>query len=110
VRSEHLLHTYAGLMPTNPRMIKHIANALGMLRAIRTHVRHTEDDDALARVAILLIRFPLLAARLRFDDLSHGTDPCWQLPGVRNVLGECSLESLARCLGRADPPSANEVV
>jgi hypothetical protein len=110
VRSDHLLHTYAGLMPANPRMIKRIANALGMLRAIMRHVRHTEDDDALARAAILLVRFPVLAARLRLDDLSNGTDPCWDLPGVRAVLGGCSLESLARCLGRADPPSADEAV
>lgn len=110
VRSDHLLNTYAGLMPANPRMIKRIANALGMLRAVRTHVRHTEDDDAMARAAILLVRFPVLAARLRLDDLPNGTDPCWHLPGVRDVLGGCSLESLARCLGRADPPSADEVV
>lgn len=110
VRSAHLLHTYAGLMPANPRMIKRIANALVMLRAIMIHVRHTEDDDALARAAILLVRFPMLAARLRFDDLSNSTDPCWHLPGVRDVPGGCSLESLARCLGRADPPSADEVV
>ncbi|HET9257529.1 MAG TPA: P-loop NTPase fold protein, partial [Pseudonocardiaceae bacterium] len=109
-RSEHLLHTYAGLMPANPRMIKRIANALGMLLAVRTHVGHTEDDDALARAAILLVRFPVLAARLRFDDLPNGTDPCWRLPGVRDVLGGCGLESLARCLGRADPPSADEAV
>ena len=61
VRSDHLLNTYAGLMPANPRMIKRIANALG-LRAVRTHVRHTEDDDAMARAAILLVRFPVLAA------------------------------------------------
>lgn len=106
-RSDHLLHTYARLMPANPRMIKRIANALGMLRAIMIHVRHTEDDDAMARAAILLVRFPVLAARLRLDDLSSGTDPCWDLPGVRDVLGGCSLESLARCLGRADPPSAD---
>jgi hypothetical protein len=110
VRSDHLLHTYAGLMPANPRMIKRIANALGMLHAIRTHVRHAEDDDAMARAAILLVRFPVLAARLRFDDLSNSTDSCWHFPGVRDVLGGCSLESLARCLGRADPPSAEDVV
>ncbi|MDX6390070.1 MAG: hypothetical protein QOJ73_1133 [Streptosporangiaceae bacterium] len=110
VRSAHLLHTYTGLMPANPRMIKRIANALGMLRAIMIHVRHSEDDDAMARAAILLVRFPVLAARLRFDDLSDGTDPCWRLPCVRDVLGGCSLESLARCLGRADPPSAEEIV
>ncbi|MGH3917270.1 MAG: P-loop NTPase fold protein [Pseudonocardiaceae bacterium] len=108
VRSEHLLHTYPGLMPTNPRMIKRIANAVGMLRAIMIHVQHTEDDDAMARAAILLVRFPVLADRLRHDDLLNGTDPCWHLPGVRDVLGGCSLESLARCLGRADPPSADD--
>ncbi|MGH8940590.1 MAG: P-loop NTPase fold protein, partial [Actinomycetes bacterium] len=110
VRSAHLLHTYAGLMPANPRMIKRIANALGMLRAIMTHVRHTEDDDAMARAAILLVRFPVLAARLRLDELPYDTDPCWQFPGVRDVLGGCRVESLARCLGRADPPSAEEAV
>jgi hypothetical protein len=110
VRGDHLLHTYAGLMPANPRMIKRIANALGMLKAIKIHVRHTEDDDALARAAILLVRFPVLAAQLRFDDLSNGKDPCWRLPSVQEVLGGCGLESLARCLGRADPPSTDEAV
>ena len=110
VRRDHLLHTYAGLMPTNPRMIKRIANAWGMLRAVKTHVRHAEDNDAMGRAAILLVRFPVLAARLRLDDLSNSTDSCWHLPGVGDVLGGCSLESLARCLGRAGPPSAEEVV
>jgi hypothetical protein len=79
-----------------------------MLLAVRTHVRHTEDDDAMARAAILLVRFPVLAARLRLDELPYGTDPCWYLPGVRDVLGGCSFKSLARCLGRADPPNADE--
>ena len=106
VRSQHLLHTYAGLMPANPRMIKRVSNALGMLEAVRTHVQHSEDDDAMARAAILLIRFPVLAARLRLDDSVNGKDPCWHLPNVRDVLSGCSLESLARCLGRSDPPSA----
>jgi hypothetical protein len=99
-RSDHLLQTYTSLMPANPRMIKRVANALGMLLAVQTHVGHTEDDDAMARAAILLVRFPLLAARLRHDDLPNGTDPCWHLPGVRDVLDGCSPESLARCLGR----------
>jgi WD40 repeat protein len=105
VRSVHLLHTYASLMPANPRMIKRIANALGMLEAVRIHVGHTEDDDAMARAAILLVRFPVLAARLRLDDRVNDTDPCWDLPGVKDVLGECGFTSLARCLGRADPPA-----
>lgn len=104
VRSHHLLHTYARLMPANPRMIKRVANALGMLEAIRAHVGHTEDDDAMARAAILLVRFPTLAAGLRLDDLPDRTDPGWDLPGVRDVRGGRSLESLARCLGRAHPP------
>lgn len=108
VRSYHLLHSYADLMPANPRMIKRVSNALGMLQAIRMHVQHTEDDDAMARAAILFVRFPSLAARLRFDDLINSNDSCWHLPGVRSVLGACSLESLARCLGRAVPPGANE--
>ena len=105
MRSDHLLHTYAGLMPANPRMIKRVANAWGMLRAVQIHVEHTEDDDTMARAAILLVRFPVLAARLRLDDLPNGTDLCWHLPGVQDVLGGRSLESLARCLGRADPLS-----
>ncbi|PPK62738.1 P-loop NTPase fold protein [Actinokineospora auranticolor] len=98
-RGDHLLHTYADLVPPNPRMIKRIANALGMLLAVQIHVRHAEDDDALARAAILLVRFPLLAARLRHDPLDD-KDPCWDLSGVRDVLGEHDLTSLARCLGR----------
>jgi hypothetical protein len=110
VRGHHLLHTYARLMPANPRMIKRIANALGMLQAVRRHVQHTEDDDAMARAAILLVRFPEHAARLRHDDLLNDTDPCWDLPAARDVLGMRSLESLARCLGRADPPTANKIL
>jgi hypothetical protein len=108
LRRDHLLQTYTGLMPPNPRMIKRIANAWGMLQAIMIHVRHTEDDDAMTRAAILLVRFPVLADQLRHNDLPNDTDPCWHLPGVRDVLGECSLKSLARCLGRADPPSAED--
>ncbi|HEU5157177.1 MAG TPA: P-loop NTPase fold protein [Streptosporangiaceae bacterium] len=107
-RGHHLLHTYASLMPANPRMIKRIANTLGMLQAVRYHVGHTEDDDAMARAAILLVRFPVLANRLRLDDLVNGKDPCWDLPGVRDVLGGCGLASLARCLGRAHPLGADE--
>jgi hypothetical protein len=40
VRGNHLLHTYAGLMPANPRMIKRVSNALGIWRErhIRDHV------------------------------------------------------------------------
>ncbi|HEY8473000.1 MAG TPA: P-loop NTPase fold protein, partial [Natronosporangium sp.] len=105
-RSHHLLHTYPSLMPANPRMIKRIANALGMLQAIRRHVKHAETDDAMARAAILLVRFPVLAARLRHDPRLDPAGRCWDSPDVRTVLGECSLESLARCLGRANPPSS----
>lgn len=108
VRGHHLLNTYAGLMPANPRMIKRVANALGMLQAVRIHVQHTEDDDAMARAAILLVRFPVLAARLRLDDLVNDKDPCWQLPDVRDLLDGRGLDSLARCLGRARPPSADD--
>jgi hypothetical protein len=97
-------------MPTNPRMIKRIANALGMLQAIRIHVRHAEDDDALARAAILLVRFPVLAAQLRVDDELPDSDPRWRLPSVLQVRGDRSLQSLARCLGRADPTAADEGV
>ncbi|HEY8472788.1 MAG TPA: P-loop NTPase fold protein, partial [Natronosporangium sp.] len=106
LRSHHLLHSYPSLMPANPRMIKRVANALGMLQAIRRHVQHTETDDAMARAAILLVRFPVLAARLRDDHRLDPADTLWSRPGVRAVLGECSLESLARCLGRANPPSS----
>src|SRR5438034_724620 len=74
-----------------------------MLQAVRFHVRHTEDDDTLARAAILLVRFPVLAARLRHDDLLNRDDSWWELPAVRDVLGGHSLQSLGRCLGRADP-------
>jgi hypothetical protein len=82
--------------------------AFGMLLAIKSHTRHTEGEDALARSAILLVRFPVLADRLRTDHLPAGTrpdatidaDPLWQHPTVRQVLGKHSLDTLARCLGR----------
>jgi hypothetical protein len=99
-RGEHLLLRHGNLMPTNPRMIKRVANALGMLEAIQTHVGHDEDDDTMARAAILLVEFPVAAARLRDDDPLNPADPFWRRPGLREVLGECAHEALARCLGR----------
>ena len=108
-RSEHLLHAYAALMPANPRLIKRIANALGMLLAIKSHVRHSEDEDAMARAAILFVQFPVLASRLLTEDITAAAtdfEPSWQQAGVRNVRGRHSLEALARCLGRATTDDA----
>jgi hypothetical protein len=107
-RSEHLLQAYATLMPANPRLVKRVANAFGMLLAIKSHTRHTEEDDAIARSAILLVRFPVLAEQLRTDhsaathrDTTSGTDDQWRRLDVRQVVGTHSLDTLARCLGRS---------
>ncbi|PPK66087.1 KAP-like P-loop domain-containing protein [Actinokineospora auranticolor] len=46
-RGDHLPHTYADLVPPNPRMIKRVANALGVLLVVQMHVRHTEGLGAI---------------------------------------------------------------
>jgi hypothetical protein len=57
-------------MPANPRLVKRVANTFGMLLALGLHLSHHEDDDTIARAAILFVRFPTLV-----DDLLSAPDP-----------------------------------
>ncbi|MDQ3886816.1 MAG: P-loop NTPase fold protein [Actinomycetota bacterium] len=126
--TEDLLTRYTPLMPANPRLIKRVANAFGMLLALGLHLGHHEDEDTLARAAILLVRFPTLV-----DDLLSAPDPPmldppadssptdrpspWLHRDVQQVLrrpdgSRVDITHIARCYGRcyapdlASPPGA----
>jgi hypothetical protein len=109
---QHLLMDprYTSIMPRNPRLVKRVANAYGMVRALRDHVGHRESDDVMIRAATLLVRFPSLIDDLLFAPeppsiaaLGPPTTSGWQRGDVRQVVGTCSPESLARCFGREFP-------
>lgn len=112
--TRHLLTEYAELMPANPRLIKRVANAFGMLIALKAHLAHTETADTVVRAAIALVRFPDLV-----DDLLTSPEPprerpehaggegvrtAWARPDVRQVLSGVTLTQVARCYGREYPP------
>ena len=44
-RAAHLLTRYPELMPGNPRLIRRVVNAWGMLTALKDHVGHQHDAD-----------------------------------------------------------------
>ncbi len=110
VRRDHLLQEYPSLMPANPRLIKRVANAFGMLLAMKGHLGHKEDMDTVARAAIMLVRFPSLV-----DDLLDATSPPattagevgadspWLRPDVQQLLAETDVIRLARCYGHVFP-------
>ncbi|HEY6424680.1 MAG TPA: P-loop NTPase fold protein [Pseudonocardiaceae bacterium] len=126
--SEDLLTRYTPLMPANPRLVKRVANAFGMLLALGLHLGHHEDEDTIARAAIMLVRFPTLV-----DDLLSASDPPvldppadasptdpaspWLRRDVQQVLrradgSRIDIIAVARCYGRhyapdpASPPPA----
>jgi hypothetical protein len=117
-RADHLLTAYADLMPANPRLVKRIANTMGMLFALKSHLGHEESEDTIARAAIIYIRFPRLV-----DELVSAPEPpviergslwspdpgarsAWHRGDVRQVLGDATVEGIARCYGRTYPPPA----
>lgn len=118
--TEDLLTRYTPLMPANPRLVKRVANAFGMLLALGLHLGHHEDEDTIARAAIMLVRFPSLV-----DDLLSAPDPpvlgppadasptdavsLWLRRDVQQVLrradgSPADLIRIARCYGRYYPP------
>ncbi len=123
--TEDLLTRYTPLMPANPQLIKRVANAFGMLLALGLHLGHHEDEDTVARAAILLIRFPTLV-----DDLLSAPDPpmldppaepspagssatgpasSWLRRDVQQVLrradgSRVDITRIARCYGRHYEP------
>jgi hypothetical protein len=116
---DQLLTDFANVMPANPRLIKKTVFALLMLRALKDSTQHQEDDNAVARAAILSVRFPTLASDIISDTRSanriSGSAP-WTRPDIRELLGSGQpitvpvakhVESVARCLGRTHPFDAD---
>ncbi|MGL5824674.1 MAG: hypothetical protein ACRCYU_07535, partial [Nocardioides sp.] len=110
---EHLLRRYADILPSNPRLVKRAANAVGMIWALKDHLGHDETTDTMARAAILLVRFPELIDCLLTEidppDITSSTaqaDSPWLRRDVQRVIGnDTSIEAIARCYGRTyDPP------
>ena len=106
----HLLQEYAELMPTNPRLVKRVANAYGMLQAVDMHLHSNQDKDTLIRAGVVLVRFPQLVDKLLSRptlaavDGTTAADP-WTRPDVRRVLTRADgtmlgPAELARCYGR----------
>ncbi len=128
--SEHLLSRFAATMPANPRLVTRVANAFGMLMTIRLHLNHHEDEDYIARAAIVMVRFPNLMDQLLSDADPPNIDPAsapldkdthkpiyspWHRRDVQQVLRDpqgklVDIVRLARCFGREyapDIPRAN---
>jgi hypothetical protein len=108
-------------MPAYPRLIKRVANAFGMLRALDIHLGHHADPDTIARAAIMLIRFPSLADELLTEPQPPNTDPQhaekdprgstspWLRPDVQQLLRSTTGDAIdpaaiASCYGRDYPP------
>ncbi len=119
--SEDLLTRYAALMPANPRLVKRVANAFGMLLALDLHLGHHADTDTIARAAIMLIRFPKLVDELltepdppttnpqHADHDPRGTNSPWLRRDVQQLLrptngNPLNLTAIASCYGRTHPP------
>lgn len=111
--TEHLLTTYANLLPPNPRLIKRVVNTWTMLAALQQHLDNAPDEDTLVRAAVVYVRFPVLVddllTRERPPDLDRpGEDEpveAWHLDEVLDVLirpdgTAVGLADLARCYGR----------
>lgn len=97
----HLLTEYGPTMPANPRLIKRVANTVGMLEALGAHLSHGVDDDTRMRAAILFVRFPSLVADLLDASAApnSGADRRTR-PDVRQVIGPASLPEIAACFGK----------
>lgn len=117
-REAHLLADYVHLIPANPRLIRRVTNAWGMLAALKIHIGHNEPDDTIVRAAILWVEFPSLiddllsgpAAPLAPLNTEHeapegGLKSSWWRPDVLAVLARAdgtltSLEAIAQCYGK----------
>lgn len=129
----HLLNDFAELMPANPRLVKRVADAWGMLRALKGHLNHGETDQTLARAAIVMVRFPTLVDVLLSDivppdeaptptagdgapapelsdaasDAAQRRRAIWLRPDVQQVVTDVTARQLARCYGREFPLPVN---
>jgi WD40 repeat protein len=113
-RARHLLARYHDLLPPNPRLIKRIANAWGMLLAVQSSTGHDESLDTIARAAILWVGYPEVRTALAKDaGRANATELSTRLaesdPRLRRLLtrpdgSRVSLDSIARCYGKNSAP------
>jgi hypothetical protein len=116
LREAHLLSSYTAILPSNPRLIRRVANAWGMLDALKSHLGHGQSDDTIIRAAVLYVAFPSLVDSL----LDAPTAPAipdlpsepslWLRPDVLAVLTRANgtlvpPQSIARCYGKTYPPA-----
>lgn len=125
-RIAHLLTQYGSLMPANPRLIKRIANAWGMLKAVHLHMYGPsstgQSTDHIARAAIMFVRFPSLVDELLscaappsadpdVTQESSSTESPWLRPEIQQLLTHgtrVQLSDIARCYGRQFAPARDE--
>ncbi|ASW56822.1 WD40 repeat domain-containing protein [Plantactinospora sp. KBS50] len=125
-REAHLLASYTMLLPSNPRLIRRVANTWAMLEALKHHVGHDELDDVVVRAAVMYVTFPSLVDTLlddvrapalpdRLDDSATETDreSLWLRPDVLAIITRedgsiVSPASIARCYGKAYAPRRSE--
>ena len=130
-RRRHLITRYRDLLPSNPRLIKRVADAAGMLMALGSYTNHRESQDVVYRAAIAMVRFPSLVDALltdqRMPDEAGGSSTAgeravesadakskpsarqmWERVDVQEVVGEVpgvggpvTARQLARCYGRS---------
>ncbi len=96
--AKHRLESFAGLIDSNPRNVKRLVNTYSVLLALRTAQGLIPEGDPLALWAILEIRWPELADRLRENPelidrwwrkkLSEEDKRYFQHPDVEKLLGE----------------------
>ncbi|HMT85430.1 MAG TPA: P-loop NTPase fold protein [Arachnia sp.] len=114
-KTRHLLASapYSSLLPTNPRLIRRVVNAWGMLDALKEQVNHDEAENIVVRAAVLLVRFPSMTDELLGNAtpitvkeiLANDYTGPWSHPDLRAVLTDddgtlIEPERLGRCLGR----------
>ena len=118
-REAHLLASYTMILPSNPRLIRRVANTWAMLEALKSHVAHDEPDDVVVRAAVIYVTFPSLVDAL-LDDArapvvpAHADDPApeadgnslWLRPDVLSIITRedgtlAPPASIARCYGKA---------
>jgi ABC-type multidrug transport system fused ATPase/permease subunit len=118
LREAHLLSSYTAILPSNPRLIRRVANAWGMLDALKSHLGHGQSDDTIIRAAVLYVAFPSLVDTLLDDPIAPNLpdrieerppEPnLWLRPDVLAVLTRANgtlvpPESIARCYGKTYP-------
>lgn len=124
IREAHLLSSYTAILPSNPRLIRRVANAWGMLEALKSHLGHGQSDDTMIRAAVLYVAFPSLVDSLLDDpaapdvpgrsaEVPTDRSPDHALWLRRDVLAVLTRangtlvtpEAIAHCYGKTFPPA-----